>query len=403
MSSSDAKHHNNASQVLQESIAGVRTVTSFNAKGRVVDLYKEKLAVPLKKGTQKGLITGIAFGFSQFILFATMGGTFYAGAFLLDRGLLNFDEMLTVFFAIFMAGNGLGQAAAMAPDISKGGKAASNVYKIIDRESSINPSDESGERNFEENNLHLHFNEVKFNYPSRPDAKVLTGLNLDIPTGSTVALVGSSGSGKSTIISLLQRFYDPNEGIVGVSGNLDLKDANIAAWRDQIGFVEQEPKLFATTIRDNITYGLPDGVEATEEMIVDAAVAANAHDFIWDFPDGYDTLVGDQGAQLSGGQKQRICIARAIIRKPKLLLLDEATSALDNQSEQIVQEALDKLLEETDMTTVVIAHRLTTIQNADLIVVMAHGQVIETGKHEELLELEGTYFKLWNSQQEEEH
>ncbi|KAL7540881.1 hypothetical protein ACHAXR_010450 [Thalassiosira sp. AJA248-18] len=240
------------------------------------------------------------------------------------------------------------------------------------------------------------FENVKFAYPTRPDNMIFDGLNLKIESGKTVALVGPSGGGKSSAIGLIERFYDPISGSVKLDG-VDMKNLNVNYLRSQIGYVGQEPALFATTIENNIRYGKSD---ATREEIEEAAKRANAHDFIKSFPEGYDTQVGDKGAQLSGGQKQRIAIARVLVGNPKLLLLDEATSALDSESELVVQEALDQLLAREKRTSVIIAHRLTTIRNADVIVVIAGGQVVETGTHESLMESDGGHYRALVRKQE---
>lgn len=227
----------------------------------------------------------------------------------------------------------------------------------------------------------IEFRDVYFHYPTRPSNEIFKGLDLKIKHGETLAIVGTSGGGKSTIIQMIERFYDPISGSVLYEGQ-DLKDLNIKWYRDQIGLVSQEPTLFNTTIRENIKYGLPD---ATQEQIEEAAKKANAHDFIMAFPLGYDTEVGESATQISGGQKQRIAIARAILKKPKILLLDEATSALDTESERVVQSAIDSLMESKNQTIVVIAHRLSTIQTADRIAVVADGVVKEIGTHDHLM------------------
>uniref|UniRef100_A0A8B9LVD7 ATP-binding cassette, sub-family B (MDR/TAP), member 11a n=1 Tax=Astyanax mexicanus TaxID=7994 RepID=A0A8B9LVD7_ASTMX len=234
----------------------------------------------------------------------------------------------------------------------------------------------------------IEFHSIEFNYPSRPDVKILDNLNLEVKAGETTAFVGPSGSGKSTAVQLIQRFYDPSQGMVTLDGH-DIRSLNIQWLRSLIGIVEQEPVLFATSISENIRYGRP-GV--TMEEIIQASKEANAYNFIMDLPQKFDTLVGEGGGQMSGGQKQRIAIARALVRNPKILLLDMATSALDNESEAVVQEALDKA--RVGRTTITIAHRLSTIRNADVIVGFEHGCAVERGSHSELLERKGVYFTL---------
>ena len=256
---------------------------------------------------------------------------------------------------------------------------------------------EEGEVSFEkiDDEIHIAFKDIMFSYPSRPKKRILEKFNLEIRKGETVALVGPSGGGKSTTVGLIERFYDPNEGTVEYSG-VDIKSLNVAWYRDQIGFVQQEPVLFNDTIANNIAHGAPG---ATREQIEDAARQANAYDFISGFPEGFDTQVGERGTQMSGGQKQRIAIARALVKKPEVLLLDEATSALDNESEAIVQEALDALMQSRERTCIVIAHRLSTVRNADRIAFIADGHIKEFGSHEELMEKpKGRYRRLVETQ-----
>ena len=235
----------------------------------------------------------------------------------------------------------------------------------------------------------LTFDNVSFTYPTRPGDPVLENFSIDIEAGKTIAFVGPSGGGKSTIMKLLERFYDPISGAVKLDG-VDFKDINVKHLRSNIGYVGQEPTLFATTIAQNIQYGNPG---ASQEQIEEAAKQANAHDFIMSFPDGYQTQVGDKGGQMSGGQKQRIAIARVLVSNPSILLLDEATSALDSESELIVQEAIDSVLAKSKRTTVIIAHRLSTIRNADVIAVVQGGAIVETGTHDELMVAETGYYK----------
>jgi len=230
--------------------------------------------------------------------------------------------------------------------------------------------------------------DICFTYPTRPDAQVLKKFSLKVEPGTVVALVGHSGCGKSSVVCLLERFYDIQDGELLLDG-VSIKELNVRWLRQHIGLVGQEPVLFSGSIADNIRMGKPD---ATDEEVENAAKASNAHNYIMDFPDKYNTQVGEKGTQLSGGQKQRIAIARAIIKNPSILLLDEATSALDSESEKVVQQALDSVMK--GRTTIVVAHRLSTIRYADIIAVIEEGQVAEMGKHEELMELNGIYRSL---------
>ena len=299
-----------------------------------------------------------------------------------------------MFAAIIFASLAIGAAGAFIPDASVAKASAREVFDIIDRSSRIDNTPEKGMK--PDSMLgNIQFQHVYFTYPSRPDFKVLKNFNITscATEKKTLALVGASGSGKSTVMSLIGRIYDPSAGSVSIDGN-NLKELNLKWLRSQIGVVSQEPVLFDTSIAENIRYGRE---EATEEDIIEAAKKANAHNFISSLPDGYDTDVGSKGTQLSGGQKQRIAIARALVRDPKILLLDEATSALDTESEKVVQEALDKARE--GRTTIVIAHRLSTIQNADFIAVLENGALKEIGSHDQLLtNEEGAYYKMVYSQ-----
>lgn len=242
----------------------------------------------------------------------------------------------------------------------------------------------------------ITFHNVSFSYPTRPGDQALDNFNIDIEAGKTYAFVGPSGSGKSTIVSMIERFYDPSEGIITLDC-INLKHFNVPHLRRLIGYVGQEPTLFNTTIEENIAYGCPG---ATLEQIYEAAKMANAHEFICEFPSGYATQVGDKGSQLSGGQKQRIAIARVLISNPKILLLDEATSALDSESELVVQDAIDNVLEQKKITTIIIAHRLCTIRGADVIAVVDDGGVVETGTHKELMRDKDSYYRKLVQKQE---
>nr|KYP57750.1 ABC transporter B family member 21 [Cajanus cajan] len=387
--SADAKKlYEEASQVANDAVGSIRTVASFCAEEKVMELYQGKCEGPIKTGIRRGIISGISYGVSFFMLYAVYALSFYVGARLVDDGKATMSDVFRVFFALSMAAMGISQSGSLVPDSSNSKSAAASVFAIIDRKSQIDPSDESG-LTLEEVKGEIEFNHVSFKYPSRPDVQIFRDLCLTIDHGKTVALVGESGSGKSTVISLLQRFYDPDSGHITLDGK-EIKSMQVKWLRQQMGLVSQEPVLFNDTIRANIGYGK--GGDATEAEIIAAAELANAHNFISSLQLGYDTVVGERGIQLSGGQKQRVAIARAIVKNPRILLLDEATSALDAESEKVVQDALDRVM--VDRTTIVVAHRLSTIKGADLIAVVKNGVIAEKGKHEALLNMGGDYASL---------
>jgi subfamily B ATP-binding cassette protein MsbA len=266
--------------------------------------------------------------------------------------------------------------------------ATKRVFEILDTQPDVLDAPDAKTLGHVEGRI--TFDDVSFSYDERQE--VLHHVNLDIAPGEIVALVGPSGAGKSTIFNLIPRFYDPTGGKVMLDGT-DLREVKQASLRQQIGIVPQETLLFGGTIRENIRYGR---LDATEDELVTAAKAANAHDFIVGLPDGYETIVGERGIRLSGGQRQRVAIARAILKDPRVLLLDEATSSLDSESEHEVQEALARLMQ--NRTTVIIAHRLSTIRVAHRIAVLDSGSMIELGTHEELLKQNGLYAKLYEMQ-----
>ncbi|GMI69508.1 P-glycoprotein 21, ATP-binding cassette B21 [Hibiscus trionum] len=385
--SADAKMmYEEASQVANDAVGSIRTVASFCAEEKVMQLYRKKCDGPLRAGIRQGLISGVGFGISFFLLFNVYATSFYAGSQLVERGDATFSDVFQVFFALTMATVGISQSSSFAPDSSKAKTAAASIFAIIDRTSKIDPSDESG-TTIENVKGDIELRHVSFKYPLRPDIQIFRDLSLSIRAGKTVALVGESGSGKSTVVSLLQRFYDPDSGSITLDG-VEIQTLQLKWLRQQMGLVSQEPVLFNDTIRANIAYGK--GGNATEAEILAASELANAHKFISSLQQGYDTVVGERGIQLSGGQKQRVAIARAIVKSPKILLLDEATSALDAESERVVQDALDRVM--VNRTTVVVAHRLSTIKNADVIAVVKNGVIVEKGKHDTLINIKDGFY-----------
>ncbi|XP_061356075.1 ABC transporter B family member 9-like [Gastrolobium bilobum] len=382
--SADAKSkYEEASQVANDAVGSIRTVASFCAEPKVMNMYQQKCLGPEKQGVRLGVVSGIGLGFSFFALYCTNAFCFYIGAILVQHGRATFGEVFKVFFALTITAVGVSQSSALAPDTNKAKDSAASIFQILDSKPSIDSSSDEG-LTLETMKGEIELEKVNFKYPTRRNIQIFEDMCLSIPAGKTVALVGESGSGKSTVISLLERFYDPDSGRVFIDG-VDIRKFKLSWLRQQMGLVGQEPILFNESIRANIAYGKEGG--ATEDDITTAAQAANAHKFISSLPNGYDTPVGERGTQLSGGQKQRIAIARAMLKNPKILLLDEATSALDAESERIVQEALDRVSK--NRTTIVVAHRLATIKNADIIAVVKNGSIAEKGRHDELMKLDG--------------
>uniref|UniRef100_A0A5B7CEH4 Putative ABC transporter B family member 11 n=1 Tax=Davidia involucrata TaxID=16924 RepID=A0A5B7CEH4_DAVIN len=385
--SADAKMmYEEASQVANDAVGSIRTIASFCAEEKVMELYKKRCEGPMKTGIRQGLISGIGFGVSNALLFFVYAISFYAGAHLVQDGKTTFSNVFRVFFALTMAAVAVSQSSSFAPDSSKAKSATASIFAILDRKSKIDPSDESG-MTLENVKGEIELRHISFKYPTRPDVQIFRDLSLTIHSGKTVALVGESGSGKSTVISLLQRFYDPDSGHITLDG-IEIQKLQLKWLRQQMGLVSQEPILFNDTIRANIAYGKEGN--ATEAEILAASELANAHKFISGLQQGYDTVVGERGVQLSGGQKQRVAIARAMAKSPKILLLDEATSALDAESERVVQDALDRVM--VNRTTVVVAHRLSTIKNADVIAVVKNGVIVEKGKHDTLINIKDGYY-----------
>uniref|UniRef100_A0A8D3CNZ8 ATP-binding cassette, sub-family B (MDR/TAP), member 11a n=1 Tax=Scophthalmus maximus TaxID=52904 RepID=A0A8D3CNZ8_SCOMX len=384
----ELKAYAKAGAVADEVLSSIRTVAAFGGEEKEAERYDRNLVEAQNLGMRKGTITGFFQGCLWCIIFLCYSlALWYGSQLVIDFKELSPGSLIQVFFAVLVGAINLGQASPCLHVFASGRAAAKTIFETIDREPKIDCFSEEGHK-LDKVKGDIEFHNVSFFYPSRPEVKILNDLSMQIKAGETTAFVGPSGSGKSTTIQLIQRFYDPDGGKVTLDGH-DIRTLNTKWLRSLIGIVEQEPVLFATTIAENIRFGQP-GV--TRDEIIQATKEANAYNFIMELPQKFNTMVGEGGGQMSGGQKQRIAIARALIRKPKILLLDMATSALDNESEAIVQEALDKV--HMGRTTISITHRLSTIRNADIIIGFEHGQTVEKGTHSELLERKGVFFTL---------
>ncbi|KAL0958179.1 hypothetical protein HGRIS_000343 [Hohenbuehelia grisea] len=382
------KHVADGGTLAEEVISTIRTAQAFGSQQKLSHLYEAHINKSRKAELKYAVYNGIGVACFFFIVYCIYALAFSFGTTLILSGHADSGDVVNVILAILIGSFSLAMLTPESQAIAKGRGAAAKLYATIDRIPAIDSADPSG---LKPNHVdgEIVFENVNFSYPARPTVPVVKDLSLTFRSGQTAALVGASGSGKSTVVSLVERFYDPLSGSVRLDGN-NLKDLNLKWLRSQIGLVSQEPTLFATTIRGNVEHGLMNTKweNATPEekfkLVKEACIKANADGFVSKLPDGYDTMVGERGFLLSGGQKQRIAIARAIVSDPRILLLDEATSALDTQSEGVVQDALDKAA--AGRTTIAIAHRLSTIKDADIIYVMGDGRVLEQGTHNELLE-----------------
>ena len=370
--------------IVEETFAGIQTVKAFANEAWERSRYRERIQKVVGLAITGGYYRGAFSSFITFGLFGAIALVIWFGAGMVHEGELAADKLNEfILYALFIGGS-IGGLASVYAQLQKAVGATETIFSLMDEEPELVPGEDITAAQVQG----ISFKEVEFSYPSRPDVPVIQGLSFELPKGQTLALVGKSGSGKSTVASLLMRFYQSQGGQIS-SGVHSVESFDLQAWRKSLALVPQDVLLFGGSIRENITYGK---TSATEEEIIQAAKEANAWEFIEGFPEGFDTKVGDRGVQLSGGQRQRIAIARALLKDPQLLILDEATSALDSESERLVQEALDRLMQ--GRTSVVIAHRLSTIRKAHQILVMEQGQGIERGTHDELMKLDGAYAEL---------
>ncbi len=374
---------------VEETLGGLRIIKAFLAEKKMTDRFEKVTEGMRHQNNKVGVRQASAHPVSELLgsvmiaIVLWFGGTLILG----DSATIDapaFMSYMTILYSIIQPFKDLSKAAYSIP---KGLASAERIDKILNAENPIkdakNPTEASLEKSIE-------FNGVSFSYDG--NRQILKNIDLSIPKGKTIAIVGASGAGKSTLVDLIPRFYDVTDGSITIDGQ-DLRQVSTQSLRSLIGNVNQEPILFNDTIFNNIAFGVEN---ATMEDVIAAAKIANAHEFIMEKPDGYNENIGDRGAKLSGGQRQRISIARAILKNPPILILDEATASLDTESEKLVQQALDRLM--SNRTTIAIAHRLSTIRNADEIIVMDDGKIVEKGTHEDLINLNGYYRKLYDMQ-----
>lgn len=375
--------------VVEETLQGIQSVKTYTNEFFEMGRYRDKTTEIARLGMKSGRYRGAFASFMILGMFGAMVAVIWKGAILLSTGEINAGELFSfVIYTGFIAGT-IGGLASVFTQIQRYIGATEDLFEIFDEKEEDLSASISGENHADRLSGKVVFENVSFSYPSRPDEEVLKDISFEIKPNQMVALVGISGSGKTTITSLLMRLYDIREGRIMFNGR-ESRDYPLSVVRSQISIVPQDIFLFGGTIRENISYGKPG---ASDQEIQEAAERANANEFISRFPDGLDTVVGERGTQLSGGQRQRIAIARAVLKNPAILILDEATSSLDSESERLVQDALENLMK--DRTSVVIAHRLSTIRKADLILVLDKGRLVESGNHDELMALSrGIYKKL---------
>jgi ATP-binding cassette subfamily B (MDR/TAP) protein 1 len=391
-----AKRLSTSSAIASESTTAIRTVSSLGIEGSILDRYTYELDHAINNSLKPLLNVMVWFALTQASEYWFQALGFWYGSRLVSFGEITLFEFFVSYMSVFFCAQSTSQIFGFSTSITKGKNGANAIFWLRQLQPVVRETPENKD-NAPKAGGSVQLNQARFAYPLRPHAPVLKGIDLEAAKGQFIALVGASGCGKSTIIAMLERFYDPTGGNIFI-GSDDLTSLNPRKYRSQVGLVQQEPTLFQGTIRENIALGVdkPDSdtiLNTTDADIENALRAANAWDFVSSLPEGINTAAGPNGTQLSGGQRQRIAIARALVRNPRILLLDEATSALDTESEKIVQNALSEAAKEGDRITVAVAHRLSTIKDADMICVFYGGRIVEQGTHAELLSGSGTLYK----------